>query len=414
VTPRAVSFEPGDTIQLTGVGRDTKNRELSGGQLTWWSADPGIATVSPLGLVTGASLGTTTIHVKLGAVQDSMTLRVIRVHSELQIGPQSVRLAGTRSQLSGEAFNISSQTWEPVVPTWSVSNSAVAAVSSSGMLTAKRSGTISISASWHGYDASLSLTIVEFPGVVAVGKTDGHGNQHIEWWALGSTEPWVSTVATRPLGMDLSPDRATVVAVCGTPPVICLIRPGDTTPRLLVPGTAPSWSADGARIVYTAPDTTFRLISADGALLQTIPVRAGSDYPRLDPLGQRILYRCSAPVGTLAPLCLTSVAPPYATSTLPTKARDGAVWHPNGLVVTYADENEIATIDLIDGDAYQVLDPLEQPGPLAWNTDGHWLAVGVGDEVQFTGVGYFWSALGVQIGIGLATPGTRVTGLAWR
>ena len=61
VTPPSATITVGATAQLTAAVRDADENVLTDRDVTWSSADPAIATVSPTGLVTGARAGQTTV-----------------------------------------------------------------------------------------------------------------------------------------------------------------------------------------------------------------------------------------------------------------------------------------------------------------------------------------------------------------
>lgn len=61
VSPASSTFLVGATVQLSATTRDANNNVLTGRVVTWASANPGIASVSSTGLVSGVGAGSTTI-----------------------------------------------------------------------------------------------------------------------------------------------------------------------------------------------------------------------------------------------------------------------------------------------------------------------------------------------------------------
>jgi uncharacterized protein YjdB len=61
VSPASSALLVGATVQLSATTRDANNNVLTGRVVTWASANPGIASVSSTGLVTGVGAGSTTI-----------------------------------------------------------------------------------------------------------------------------------------------------------------------------------------------------------------------------------------------------------------------------------------------------------------------------------------------------------------
>lgn len=61
VAPTSSIIDLGATLQLIATARDASGNVLSGRLITWATADPGIATVSTTGIVTGTGVGTVAI-----------------------------------------------------------------------------------------------------------------------------------------------------------------------------------------------------------------------------------------------------------------------------------------------------------------------------------------------------------------
>lgn len=76
VIPSTMQIAVGDTARFTAVAERTDGRVLSGEHFAWVSGFPNIATVDQSGLVTGVSVGTTTIVAACGEVVDSVTVEV--------------------------------------------------------------------------------------------------------------------------------------------------------------------------------------------------------------------------------------------------------------------------------------------------------------------------------------------------
>ncbi|MEQ1760930.1 MAG: phytase [Vicinamibacterales bacterium] len=57
VSPSDATVETGATVQLTAVALDSTDVAIPGCAVSWWSSDPGAATVGPSGVVTGVGAG---------------------------------------------------------------------------------------------------------------------------------------------------------------------------------------------------------------------------------------------------------------------------------------------------------------------------------------------------------------------
>jgi hypothetical protein len=76
VLPESVSLEPGASLQLTAVVRDSAGNVLAGRRVAWTSADTAIARVDSTGLVTALAPGTTAVTATSEGVSGSATVTV--------------------------------------------------------------------------------------------------------------------------------------------------------------------------------------------------------------------------------------------------------------------------------------------------------------------------------------------------
>lgn len=177
VSPTSGTVGLGATLQLTATLRDAANNVLTGRVVTWSSSNPAIASVNAsTGLVTANAVGgpvtvTATSEGQTGTAQITVTAAVASVtvtppSATLQIGG-TLQLSAT---LRDAANNI--LTGRPV--TWSSTNSAIATVSNTGLVTALTSGgPISILATSEGQVGSAQITVATAPvaSVELVGPT---------------------------------------------------------------------------------------------------------------------------------------------------------------------------------------------------------------------------------------------------
>lgn len=118
------------------------------GNVVWSSSNESVATVDQNGVVTGVSLGTTTITVKndqFATITDSMTLTVTE-----PIAPTSITIEGSTEVIIGRTATYSVSAVTPTDAnqdiTWASSNSSVASIDEDGILTALAVGTTQITA----------------------------------------------------------------------------------------------------------------------------------------------------------------------------------------------------------------------------------------------------------------------------
>ena len=149
------------TIRVTGGGS---------GSYTWISEDDGVASVDSAGKVTAVSGGTVNVVVTDGTRRGVCIVRV-RAEGSLPSAPAD---SGTDSSGGSHTLNntdftrsVSEGPYQLKVSgvssgiTWSSSNSNVATVSSSGLVTPVGPGTATVTASWGGQTLSC---IVRVPG----------------------------------------------------------------------------------------------------------------------------------------------------------------------------------------------------------------------------------------------------------
>lgn len=155
------------------VGRNASHRlactispsDASNQKVVWSSADPKIAKVSSNGVVTGVGTGTTTITCTStdgSEISASATVTVITAVKKVAFAERSVSLtAGKRLSISA---TVTPQDATNPSLHWSSSNTAVATVSSSGIVTAISSGECIITAqAVDGSEAKASMTIYVEP-----------------------------------------------------------------------------------------------------------------------------------------------------------------------------------------------------------------------------------------------------------
>jgi uncharacterized protein YjdB len=226
----------GQTIQLTATAKSATGQVLGGRQTTWTTGAPGLATVSSSGLVTGVSPGEPVIFASVEGVVASVmvTVRPIPVAavvvtpaaSDIFVG-RTVQLSATTRDMDGNVL-----TGRPVG--WTSSNTAVATVNSSGLVTAVAAGTATITASSEGKSGTATVnvtvgvnTVVVTPSTATIsvlGSTtltatvrDPDGNiiagAPIVW---STSNALVATVAQDGTVSGLLPGTATITATSGT------------------------------------------------------------------------------------------------------------------------------------------------------------------------------------------------------
>lgn len=280
----------GRSLQLKATALGASGDTLAGRAFSWNSSDPSKATVSSSGVVTGLFLGTVTITAtsegKSGS--SSVTVTLIPV-SNVQVVPASASVAagGTRNldvRLLDDNGDVIGAGGRPI--TWSSSNTSVASVSQSGVVTAVATGQVTVTAVCEGKSGTAAITVTPAPvasiGVapttasISVGDKqqftatlkDAAGNvltgRPVTWM---SGAPSVATVDNSGVATGIGAGSVVIIASAegkqGTAdldvtPRVAVDRlvsvPASLTPTILM-SSAPGTTASG----------TFRALAADGA-----------------------------------------------------------------------------------------------------------------------------------------------------
>ncbi|MEM8711869.1 MAG: Ig-like domain-containing protein, partial [Planctomycetota bacterium] len=160
LTGGASAIAAGASITLSAVARDGSSNPLEGFDFNWTSSDASIATVDGAGVVRSVAAGgpVTITATEPGSslsadfavtVIDPTTVDAITVSATSDaIGPD------VSLQLSAVAYDSMQAVVPGIVFDWSTSNASIAAVSSTGVVTAVGSGAVQISATASGGSVS--------------------------------------------------------------------------------------------------------------------------------------------------------------------------------------------------------------------------------------------------------------------
>ena len=172
-------------VQLVGPG----GQALSNRTVTWATSDPGIASVSSVGMVTPIAAGTVTVTIYAGTKMATVRVRVVaEPASSVRITPQQpvhvVRL-GQAIQLTAECLNSTSQVLVGRPVTWNSSNPVVATVSGTGLVSGGALGQANISATCVNVgtgnaSAQVSVQVTLVP-VSSVSITPSPVNLFVGW-----------------------------------------------------------------------------------------------------------------------------------------------------------------------------------------------------------------------------------------
>lgn len=147
VTPISQTLSPGGTVTLTATARDAGGNILVGRAVTWSSSAPSIATVSG-GLVTAIAVGNASIVATVEGRTGEVPIQVVPIPvASVVVTPDSSDVAvGSTRPLAAATRDAVGATLAGRIVTWTSSNTAMATVSSAGVVTGVLPGTVTITA----------------------------------------------------------------------------------------------------------------------------------------------------------------------------------------------------------------------------------------------------------------------------
>ena len=159
----------GAAAQLTAEVRD-QNGQVMVVTVAWSSNNTTVATVDASGLVTAAGNGTATIAATAGTVSGSATVTVAQQVDAIEITPEAgIVLPGTMLQLAAEAQDANGHAVAGSEFVWASSDTAVAVVDSTGLVSGIALGEVEVSATSAGATGRARLEVVEpAPTTIAV------------------------------------------------------------------------------------------------------------------------------------------------------------------------------------------------------------------------------------------------------
>jgi uncharacterized protein YjdB len=189
VTPPSNDIVVGQTSRLSARLRDASGATITGRMVSWSSNRSNIATVSSDGLVTGIAAGTATITASSEGRSGSATVNVTaRPASAVIVSPEQVTIFAAQTvPLSAIVTDDRGQVLTGQAVSFSTSNSQVATVSASGVVTGVSTGSATITATSGGASGTAVVTIAPDP-VAAVDVTPASPSI-----VVGSTVQMVAT-----------------------------------------------------------------------------------------------------------------------------------------------------------------------------------------------------------------------------
>jgi uncharacterized protein YjdB len=188
----ATLFE-GERLTLSAVSLDKRDNPLSGRSVSWESSNPSVASVTSGGVITAVSAGRASITVRSDGQTSSALIEVKRrtVASVVVATNGNLLNVGQTLTATATARDASGATVAGGPVFWSSSNSSVAAVSTSGQITAVSMGTAVITAAIEGVQGTANVFVGLSAGQTVTGLSSVNGSALLDLNVQTSTSPLV-------------------------------------------------------------------------------------------------------------------------------------------------------------------------------------------------------------------------------
>jgi len=183
VSPISTNLKIGENQQLsaTGTYSDSSTDELTD-KVTWSSSNTAIASVSATGLVTSIAAGSVTISATYDGAEGSTTGEMIDL-VDLSISPSILTIAKDSTQQLIATGRYSDNSTEDLSRSvlWASTDSSVATIANTGLLTSLAAGTSEVNASLDGVSSTVTITIspaelkliaINAPASIAAGMSE--------------------------------------------------------------------------------------------------------------------------------------------------------------------------------------------------------------------------------------------------
>ena len=164
VTPSSATVSVAFTTQLAATVRDVNGVTVTSASVTWSTSNALVAAVSQTGVVTGLLPGTATITATSGGQSGTSAITVqLAPVATVTVSPSQLNLRDRDGQRTGTLTATTRDALGNVltgrVVTWSSSNTNVATVDQSGVVTAQNKGSAIITATSEGQSGTAAVQV---------------------------------------------------------------------------------------------------------------------------------------------------------------------------------------------------------------------------------------------------------------
>lgn len=265
------------------------------GTITWSTSDSSVATVSSDGTVTAVKNGTVTVTAKCGDLSAQTKVTVINPLKAITITGTTHSIKKGQTTQLGLTYD-PADTTDSVAATWTSSNTSVATVSKTGLVTALKDGSTTIKATVGNVSSTYDIAVkeVKLTGIkmeekalihkgdtkaltVECTPTDTTDDKTVAWSSSDST---VASVDNNGIVTAVKPGSAVITAKVGNYQATCAVTV-DAPLKEIVPEKAiidmvkkqtaniaysvvPADTTDSKDVTFTSSDETVATVNSDG------------------------------------------------------------------------------------------------------------------------------------------------------
>ncbi len=159
-------FALGDEALLSARVLDRQDNVLGGERVSWSTDDPSVAAVDGTGVVTAVDNGSATVTAASGSLEGTAAVTVMQqaVRVEAPSAPDTLRRYGDTVRVAVRAFDANGHPAPVGALEWTTSDSSVAAVDGTGLVTAAGNGSATISAVAGQDTAAVEVAVYDREG----------------------------------------------------------------------------------------------------------------------------------------------------------------------------------------------------------------------------------------------------------
>lgn len=291
VDKTATTIVKGATDKLTATLVPTD----ANGTITWSTSDSSVATVSSDGTVTAVKNGTATVTAKCGDLSAQTKVTVINPLKAITITGTTHSIKKGQTTQLGLTYD-PADTTDSVAATWTSSNTSVATVSKTGLVTALKDGSTTIKATVGNVSSTYDIAVkevkltgikMEEKALIHKGDTkaftveytpaDTTDDKTVAWSSSDST---VASVDNNGIVTAVKPGSAVITAKVGNYQATCAVTvdaplkeivPEKSAINMVKKQTAniayslvPADTTDSKDVTFTSSDETVATVNSDG------------------------------------------------------------------------------------------------------------------------------------------------------